>query len=80
MFLPNFSVILGHPKFESCLDGAQRVLVGSCKVLAMHLNVYAGNTIKTKICPVGHLKPVCSVSGMQVNQLQLVEWLAPQID
>ena len=59
MFLLNFSVILGHPKFASCLGGAQRVLVGSCKVLAMHLNVYAGVTIKTKTCPIGHLKTVC---------------------
>ena len=39
---------------------AQRVLVGSCKVSAMHLDVYAGVTIKTKMCPVGHLKPVCT--------------------
>ena len=60
MFLLNFSVILGHSKFASCLGGAQRVLVGSCKVLAMHLNVYAGVTIKTKTCPIGHLKTVCN--------------------
>ena len=26
----------------------------------MHLDVYAGVTIKTKTCPVGHLKPVCT--------------------
>ena len=62
MFLPNVSVILGHPKLESCLDGAQSVLVDSCKVLAMHFDVYAGVTIKTKTCPIGHLKPVCSES------------------
>ena len=60
MILLNLSFILGHPKFASCLGGAQRVLVGSCKVLAMHLDVYAGVTIKTKTCPVGHLKPVCN--------------------
>jgi len=43
------------------MDGAQRVVEGSCKVLAMHLDVYAGVTMKTKTCPVGHLKPVCIV-------------------
>ena len=47
MFLPNVSVILGHSNLESCLDGAQWVLVDSCKVLAMDLDLYAGVTIKT---------------------------------
>ena len=60
MFLPNVSVILGHSNLESCLDGAQWVLVDSCKVLAMGPDVYAGVTIKTQTCPVGHLKPVCN--------------------
>ena len=60
MFLPIFSVILGHPNFASCHARAQRVLAGPCKVLAMHLDVYAGVTIKTETRPVGHLKPVCS--------------------
>ena len=62
MFLPIFSVILGHPNFASCHARAQRVLAGPCKVLAMHLDVYAGVTIKTKTCPIGHLKPVCSAT------------------
>ena len=48
MFLSKFSVMLGHPKPRRCLGGAQRGLVGSCKVLAMPLDTYAGFSINTK--------------------------------
>ena len=41
----DFSVILGHKTRARCLGDAHRVQAGSCKVLAMHREVYAGASI-----------------------------------